>query len=292
MPNNRFPIALAHGIARFDILREILVKQSGVPEIEFGDTLHYFKGIKSHLERNGFEVHHTSVDFSGSVNRRAQQLSDQVKQILSGRSVDKVHIIAHSMGGLDARHMIVDIEGMEDKVASVTTIGTPHLGTSFADFGIKDGGALFIKGVESVIDLGGFKDLTTEACGAFNLRAKDREARNRVVYRTYASSERRDLVFLPLQPSWEIIKQHEGENDGLVSVKSQRWVSKLVAGNGPPKVVEQLAFPVAADHLNEVGWWDLQETNPILAFLKGRKLAEEFEGRIKQAYLEIARKLE
>jgi triacylglycerol lipase len=292
MPSNRFPIALAHGIARFDLLREILVKKSGIPEIEFGDTLHYFKGIRSHLESNGFEVHHTSVEFSGSVNLRARQLSDQVNQILSGRSVDKVHIIAHSMGGLDARHMIVDIEGMAEKVASVTTIGTPHLGTSFADFGIKEGGSLVIKGLEPVIHLDGFKDLTTEACGAFNIRAKDKEANNPVVYRTYAGAEERDRVFLPLQPSWAIIEKIEGENDGLVSVKSQQWESELVGSNGRRKSIEQVRFPLPADHLNEVGWWDLQETNPLLAFFKAKKLTKEFEDRIKQAYLDIARKLD
>jgi triacylglycerol esterase/lipase EstA (alpha/beta hydrolase family) len=42
-----------------------------------------------------------------------------------------VHIIAHSMGGLDARHLIVDIVTMADKVGTLATIGTPHLGTSF-----------------------------------------------------------------------------------------------------------------------------------------------------------------
>lgn len=291
MSNNRFPIALAHGITRFDILREILVQKSGIPEMEFGDNLHYFKGIRSHLENNGFEVHHTSVDFSGSVNLRARQLSDQINQILSGRATDKVHIIAHSMGGLDARHMIVDIDGMAEKVASVTTIGTPHLGTSFADFGISRVGSFIIRGLESFINLGGFNDLTTTACEAFNLRAKDKEAGNKVVYRTYASAEERDLVFLPLQPSWAIISKLEGENDGLVSVRSQQWESELIGSDGSRKTIEQFMFPVPADHLNEVGWWDLQETSPILGLLKAEKLAGEYESKIKAIYLEIAKKL-
>jgi triacylglycerol lipase len=290
MSNHRFPIALAHGIARFDILREILINKLGT-EIEFGDGLHYFKGIKSHLEGNGFEVHHTRVDFSGSVGLRASQLSDQINQILSGRTADKVHIIAHSMGGLDARHMIVDIDGMAEKVASVTTIGTPHLGTSIADFGISRGGNLLIRGLESVIDLGGFSDLTTKACEEFNLRAKDKEASNKVVYRTYASAEDRDLVFLPLQPSWLIINKFEGENDGLVSVKSQQWENELSGSDGSRKTVEQFRFTVPADHLNEVGWWDLQETNPILGLLKARKLAGEYESKIKAIYLDIAKSL-
>ena len=42
-----------------------------------------------------------------------------------------MHLIAHSMGGLDARHMIVR-EGMAERVASLTTVGTPHNGTPVA----------------------------------------------------------------------------------------------------------------------------------------------------------------
>ena len=290
MPNTKLPIVLAHGIARFDILREILVEKLGIPETEIGDEFHYFKGIKSYLEGNGFEVCHTSVDFAGSVDLRAQQLSDQIKQILSGRT-DKVHIIAHSMGGLDARHMIVDIDGMAQKVASVTTIGTPHLGTSCADFGIGLGGSFVIKGLEPFINLDGFNDLTTTACKAFNRRAIDAEASNKVVYRTYASAEERDLIFLPLQLSWLIISRLEGENDGLVSVRSQQWESELMGSDGSRKTIEQLRFPVPADHLNEVGWWDLQETNPILELLEAVKLAGEYESKIKAIYLEIAKKL-
>jgi len=38
----------------------------------------------------------------------------------------RVHIIAHSMGGLDARLMIYRYR-LEDRVASLTTVGTPIL---------------------------------------------------------------------------------------------------------------------------------------------------------------------
>jgi triacylglycerol lipase len=291
MATNAFPIVLAHGIARFDILREILIELTGIPDDEFGDRYHYFKGIKSHLETHGFEVHHTSVNFSGPVDLRARQLSDQVNQIVRGRTHDKVHIIAHSMGGLDARHMIVDIDGMADRVASVTTIGTPHLGTSFADYGISHGGSAVIQGLAPFINLGGFNDLTTSSCEAFNRRAREKEASNRVVYRTYASAEERDLVFLPLQLSWSIINRFEGKNDGLASVRSQQWEHELTGSDGSRKRIEQFKFPVPADHLNEVGWWDLQEINPLLDLLNAPKLAGEYESKIKAVYLEIAKRL-
>ena len=288
--SDRLPIMLAHGITRFDILRQIFVDKLGLPEEQLGDRFHYFKGIKSHLEANGFEVHHSNVDFAGPVELRARQLSGRINEILTGKPFGKVHIIGHSMGGLDARHMIVDIDGMADKVASVTTIGTPHLGASIADFGISHGGSV-IDDLRCIIDLEGFNDLTTTACAAFNARAKDKEANNTVVYRTYASSEKRNRVFRPLQPSWSIINEAEGENDGLVSVRSQQWDTELIASDGTRKRIEQLPFPIPADHLNEVGWWDPQETNPILLLLRGGKQVEEYESKIRDIYLQMANSL-
>lgn len=288
--SDKLPIVLAHGITRFDILREIFVQKLGVSEDELGDRFHYFKRIKSHLEANGFEVHHSSVDFGGSVELRSRQLSDNINRILTGKPSGKVHIIAHSMGGLDARHMIVDIDGMAERVASVTTIGTPHLGTSFADVGISHGGSA-IDDLRRIIDLEGFKDLTTTKCAAFNARAKDKEANNSVVYRTYASSEERDKVFFPLQPSWKIINKAEGENDGLVSVKSQHWTTELIATDDARKPIAQFRFPIPADHLNEVGWWDPQETNAFLLLLRGGRQVEEYESKIRDIYLQIAKSL-
>jgi hypothetical protein len=132
---------------------------------------------------------------------------------------------------------------------------------------------------------------TTTACKRFNNHAKDKEASNSVVYRTYASSEDRDLVFLPLQLSWFIIHQAEGENDGLVSVKSQQWDGELIGSNGSRKTIKQFTFPIPADHLNEIGWWDIQETNPVLSFLETKKQEEEYEDKIKHIYLQIAESL-
>jgi triacylglycerol lipase len=134
--------------------------------------------------------------------------------------------------------MIVDLD-MADKVATLATIGTPHLGTTFADFGITRGGRLVIEGRHPIINLEGFADLTTASCKAFNNRARDQEAGNDVVYQTYAAAEERDLVFLPLQASWSIIHQREGENDSLVSVQSQQWEAELVGSHGRRKKVIQ-----------------------------------------------------
>jgi triacylglycerol lipase len=287
--NQKFPIVLAHGIARFDILLEMVRKKLNPPEAD--DQFQYFKGIKTVLEDDGFTVFHPNQDFAGPVDLRAEQLKARVNEALSTTGVDRVHIIAHSMGGLDARHMIVD-KDMAEKVASLTTIGTPHLGTILADHLLGPGGNLLQHMVKPVLNIDGFTDLTITACEQFNARAEDQEARNNVVYQTYASSETVDLVFAPLIPSWLFIQHHIDQkdgNDGLVPVSSQKWKPELVASDGTKKPVAQTEFPFPADHLNEVGWWDLQEA--VLGFTNFLKQAEDYEKKIKDLYLGIAQGL-
>lgn len=288
MPN--FPIVLAHGIARFDILLQRL--QERLPETDFGDLFHYFKGIKSHLHANGFQVFAPNQAFAGPVDLRASQLRDRVNEALGATGAEKVHIIAHSMGGLDARHMIVD-KGMAERVASLTTIGTPHLGTVLADHMIDHGGFLLKQALRQIINLDGFDDLRVDTCGQFNSRAEHHEATNNVTYQTFASAEEFHLVFAPLMPSWKFIHDRDGKNDGLVSITSQSWKNELVATDGRRKAIIQKEFPIAADHLNQVGWWDLQEAAAtpkkfFQSFIKPRK---NFESRVKDFYLQIAQGL-
>jgi triacylglycerol lipase len=292
-PKAKAPILLSHGIAPFDVFFKRFRKSFGVfltPEAArwfdetIGDDLHYFRKIRSALAAEGFQAYETEVSFAAGVNRRAQDLHNEVQRIMAGGGHEQVNIIAHSMGGLDARHLIL-MDGMERKVASLATIGTPHLGTSFADWGLRDLGA----GDEIIallkfanLDLTGFHDLTTESCRAFNRQAEGREAANPVFYITYAAAQEREQVFMPLQPSWAIIQEREGSNDGLVPVSSQRWQAEL---KGPTQVkrVEQRDVPVPADHLNELGWWH--------PWVRSAPNPEEYERTIRGMYLRIARDL-
>jgi triacylglycerol lipase len=286
-----FPIVLVHGIARFDILAEILRDKLQIPETIFGDQTQYFKGIKSHLEAHGFTVSHPNQSFAGSVDLRAEQLRDRINNIVSTSGSAKVHIIAHSMGGLDARHMIVD-KGMPDKVATLTTIGTPHHGSPVADHIVNQGGSLLLQMLDKVIDVEGVADLTTSACEQFNGHAEDAEARNAVLYQTYSASENLNLVFAPLIPSWIIVRDHDGRNDGLVSVRSQQWTKELVASDGTRNRIVQREFPFPADHLNQVGWWDPEEViNPLFGGGSAFKQAANYEQKVRDLYLDIAQRL-
>jgi len=97
------------------------------------------------------------------------------------------------------------------------------------------------------------------------------------------------MVFAPLVASWIFIRDHAGRNDGLVPVVSQAWKKELIAQDGSRKPIEQRDFPVAADHLNEVGWWDPQEAaNPLKLFQSHFKQKEDYESQVRNVYLQIA----
>src|SRR5689334_4708434 len=266
MSNQRLPIVLAHGIARFDILIEILRTRFEVPETEFEDRFQYFKLIKTHLESHGFQVFHPNEDFAGPVDLRAEQLRARVNEALASTGAEKVNIIAHSMGGLDARHMIVD-KGMADKVATLVTIGTPHLGTILADHVIDNGGFFLQAGLRQVVNLDGFNDLRITRCDEFNRRAEHQEATNDVQYRTFAGAEDGSLVFFPLTHAWDFIRHPADQKAGLVPVRSQAGAKELVANDARRKQVAQNNFPAPAAHLKEAGWWEIDEmANPLKRF--------------------------
>jgi triacylglycerol lipase len=185
--------------------------------------------------------------------------------------------------------MIVN-HNMADKVATLTTLGTPHLGASVADWFIENGRwKKIFSALGKVINLAGFKSLTTATCRAFNALARDAEALNAVIYQVYASSQKRELTFLPFQKTWRVTYEKEGDNDGLVSVLSQKWEGCLVAKTGARKTIVQHDFPIAADHVNQMGW--VHRTGMFKAASWNWQIWKEkrqYEMAIKNVYLKIA----
>lgn len=280
------PIILAHGITRPDYLIDFIKRKMNLQDLSLvSDKFHYFKGIASFLRQHGFEVYHTSVSFAADIETRAQDLTREINKILANTGHQKVHIIGHSMGGLDARHMIVN-HNVAGKVASLTTIGTPHLGASVADWFMENGRwHKIFNTMGKVINLEGFKSLTTAACQQFNDFARDKEAFNSVIYQVYASAQKRELTFPLFQKTWQVTYDQEGDNEGLVSVKSQKWEGRLMRKNGAGKTIEQHDFPMPADHVNQMGWWHWNGAHWNARILTEKK---EFEMAIKNVYLKIA----
>lgn len=289
---SQLPIVLACGIARFDTLRESMAKVLKPTGLSFADSRHYFKGIRTHLEAHGHRVFHTKVSFAAGVETRAQELAEQIDAILAESAAEQVHLITHSMGGLDARHMIVGVAGMADKIHSLTTIGAPHSGSPVADYMLKNGFADWVVAFRKIIDLEGVHDLTTEACQAFNEEHEAEEAANEVIYSTWSSAS--DEVFRPLQSAAEIITETEGPNDGLVSIASQQWNPVLI-GEPTDKLVRQRQFPFPADHLNQLGWWGPSDWeapfHSLSVISEWKQRFREMERRVKDLYLRIADEL-
>ena len=268
-------IVLAHGIFRFDKLSQVFRDDFG---IDIGPR--YFDGIADSIRAHGFDVHEPNVSFAGSLNQRANDLKDRLEQILA-TGVSSVHIIAHSMGGLDARMVIADHSELAAHVSCLTTIGTPHHGTTSADRALQLGGRSLIAALLPIIDFQGFNDLTTSACRAFNDRVRDHEVANGVRYRTVAATE--DLLRTTplLQGTWRQLKHDEGDSDGIVPRSSQAWAPAIFSTDGRSKQIEQLSFPIPADHLNEVGLWDPGE-------LIGGVTKSVLEQRVADFYVHLA----
>jgi triacylglycerol lipase len=195
----------------------------------------YFRVIPQYLESLGNRVILTEVPATGSIAARAEALKLQIRKHAGD---EPVHVIAHSMGGLDARHMITHLD-LAGQVRTLTTLGTPHRGTCFADKGIELAERVGLFGWlrRSPIPHEAFEDLRTEACARFNAATTDAPG---VRYFSVAGNKRRHEMLYALRFSFDVIGPAEGPNDGLVSVRSATWGEFLGEWN--------------CDHVNMVGW--------------------------------------
>lgn len=69
-------------------------------------------------------------DECGTVADNAAELSNKINKILNDTGSEKVNIVAHSKGGLDARYYISNFDA--EKVENLIMIGTPNEGTPAA----------------------------------------------------------------------------------------------------------------------------------------------------------------
>lgn len=110
----KYPIILVHGIA--------------------AKPLPFFKAfgkIDHELRKEGYTVYVSDHDGFGSIENNAEHLKKFVTGVMKECGTDKVNLVAHSKGGLDSKYMITNL-GMEDHVASLTTLCTPHRGSIIA----------------------------------------------------------------------------------------------------------------------------------------------------------------
>ena len=206
-------IVLVHGLFGFGQL-----KHAGVGVAD------YFRLIPDALRAEGHLVPEPpSLNTAGSIAERAADLKKYLdnRPELAGR---QVHLVAHSMGGLDSRFMISKLD-MAERLLSLITIGTPHRGSPIADLVGTAAPPGFDQVIESAgIDIKGIADLTTTACARFNQEVLDSP---KVRYFSIAGRfEPSRVLGVPvgvLALTHDIVRSKEGDNDGAVSVESARF---------------------------------------------------------------------
>ncbi len=145
-------IILAHGILGYGTI-------PGVSSL-----LNYFNGVAAHLTKQGHTVIAPQVNPVGSVAQRGQQLAAAILAV--SPSDNPLHVIAHSMGGLDARYALCNVANVAARVKTLVTIGTPHRGSPVADAVANHTDPLFAYIPKPLVALleanaGGLRDLTT-----------------------------------------------------------------------------------------------------------------------------------
>ena len=203
----------------------------------------YFPGIPKLLRAAGNRVFTARLSPTGGIAERAEQL----KSVIERESPhEPVHIFGHSMGGLDARYMISRL-GMAKRVHSLTTLGTPHRGTAFADWGVRRFRSLACPLFRFFgLSYQAFEDLTTARCRRFNREVEDAPGVN---YYSVAGKVHADTMAWHWQVPSRIIDRLEGENDGVVSVSSARWGKDCEVWDG--------------DHMSLVNWTGQRVTDDI-----------------------------
>jgi triacylglycerol lipase len=186
--------------------------------LQLPDHLNYLTPLGEFLRERGVRALFPQVAPVGGVAGRAAQLRDQIRAWTD----EPVNLIAHSMGGLDARYMIAHL-GMAERVRSLTTVCTPHHGSSVADWFCAYFNRLIpllslLKALGLNAD--GVHDCQRAACKAFNAHTPDAPD---VRYFSFGAAVSLPRVSPLLRRAWGLLTAAEGPNDGLVSADSARW---------------------------------------------------------------------
>lgn len=213
----RYPLVLLHGI--------------GFRDLQY---FNYWGRIPKELARNGAQVYYGHQEAWGTIENNAAAIKDTIEKVMKENHCDKVNIIAHSKGGLDARYLISALS-MEDHIASLTTMSTPHRGSELLNVLNKLPDGIYHL-ISSMIDanykkLGdnapdcyhASKQLSPDFCREFNEKYSNS---SKVYYQSYASYVKNafgdSLLSIP-----NLLMRIAGasKNDGLVTIESAKWGS-------------------------------------------------------------------
>ena len=170
------------------------------------------------------------------IETRAKSWQKLIKELTEKTPNGKVNIIAHSMAGLDIRYALTNLE-IADDVASLTTISTPHRGTSLAELTLRTPEAIRDKLADFLDWMGDriYPHTKSDAVASaaqltrqyitevFNPKTPNRDD---IPYYSYSSAVGKgtdEPIRVIARYQNNHIFENEGLNDGMVSVASAKW---------------------------------------------------------------------
>lgn len=216
----KYPILLVHGVFFRDFR-----------------FLNYWGRIPQSLMKNGATIYYGEQQSAASVEECGKELARRIKQLVEETGCEKVNIIAHSKGGLDARYAI-SCQNSKQYVASLTTINTPHRGCIFAEYLLKQVPTKLCNKVAAAYNatlrkfgdtnpdfMEAVTDLQAARCSELNQQMPNVEG---IYYQSVGSIQRKARAGrFPLNMSYPLVRHFDGENDGLVAVESAKWGEKF-----------------------------------------------------------------
>lgn len=205
-----------------------------------------------HLRSRGVRAVAPNVSPYNTVQARCETWEDRLTRVLEETDADQLSLVAHSMGGLDARYLISK-KGWHDVVNVLVTVSTPHRGSSVASL-ILDQPKAVRRWLAEMADWLGTHILED---GSADIRQALKEFTPEYVENTFNDDvpNHPDVEYwsygcqagkgteIPIDPIFRYLNKHlferEGINDGIVSVRSARWGRYLGTVN--------------ADHARQVG---------------------------------------
>ncbi len=213
--DTKYPVLLVHGVWIRDDWKHFASWGRLYKRLEAGDCRVFCGGQPA----------------NGSVEANAACLKARIEEVLRETGAEKVNVIAHSKGGLDTRYAISHL-GMGEKIATLSTMSTPHRGsrsvdvlTGLPDFLVKG----FCRLVDGVFYLLGERGTRFYDCVCL-FRTKDAARFNeenpddgRVHYRGYAFVMKHWYSDILLSVPYLFVRLFDGPSDGLLSPWSTEW---------------------------------------------------------------------
>ena len=237
----------------------------------------YFHRIEDHLRRkHGLRVLTPTVAGIAHSSVRGAELLEQIHAWPERRAGERVTVIGHSQGGLDARWAVSQLGG-DGLIQHLITLSTPHHGSALCE----DVALPLLRctpgSLHSVIDslcvpVEAADFLSSGALRDFNEACPDSSD---VLYQSLGGARGRYAEYwAPFIATAPLLNRFDpGPNDGLVSAASSRWGEYL--GTLAYDHVDQLNFPLKVVHLAPMEpLWD------YLAVLAVRGVLRHGEGTV------------